>query len=150
MASEDVNSPLISVKNHYGSLSTADGASKPSKGRGSKILVTLCILVTELCERLTYYGMAANLILFSRSVMNLHAPWPSTISYLFRGWFITFPFQLLYTRYFQSQFCILNKKRVKRKFQMTFKQGSYASLGRALRCVRGQGTSKVKAKRVSL
>ena len=95
MESEDVNSPLISEKNHYGSLSTADGASKPSKGRGSKILVTLCILVTELCERLTFYGIASNLILFSSSVLNIPAPWPSTINYLFTGWFITFLFQLL-------------------------------------------------------
>lgn len=54
-------------------------------GRGQKLLVTLCILVTELCERLTFYGLTGNLVLFCSSELNLETPWPSTVSYLFQG-----------------------------------------------------------------
>ena len=95
MTNADENSPLISENNDL-QLSTSHGASSNSsfnnrnqiKGRGRKTLVVICILVTELCERLTYYGLRANLLLFASSELNLDPPWPSTISYLLTGWYI--------------------------------------------------------------
>ena len=93
MTSVDENSPLISENNDL--LSTSHGASSNSSfntrnqitGRGRKTLVVICILVTELCERITYLGLGANLLLFASSELNLDPPWPSTISYLFSGWY---------------------------------------------------------------
>lgn len=80
--SEEETAPLIS-KDSPGSSTE----NNHFKGRGQKLLVTLCILITELCERLTFYGLTANLILFCGSELRLKAPWPSTINYLFQGWF---------------------------------------------------------------
>lgn len=48
-------------------------------------LVVLCILFVELCERLTFYGVAANLVFYCRSVLNLPSPLPSTITLAFQG-----------------------------------------------------------------
>ena len=95
MTNADENSPLISENSDL-QLSTSHGTSSNSsfnnrnqiKRRGRKTLVVICILVTELCERLTYFGLRANLLLFASSELNLDPPWPSTISYLLTGWYI--------------------------------------------------------------
>ena len=88
-SAEDVNSPLISGDNRSPSAPTEYRANAPVSncrlGRRQKILVTSCILLTELCERLTFYGLTANLLLFASNELNLKSPWPSTISYLFQG-----------------------------------------------------------------
>ena len=94
MSNSDEHSPLISENNDR--LSTSHGASGNSSvnsqvmGRGRTFLVVICILVTELCERLTFYGVTANLVLFCGNELDLDSPWPSIISYLFIGWYLNF------------------------------------------------------------
>ena len=104
MSNPDENSPLISENDDLSS--TSHGACSTSfvinrnqiMGRGKKYLVVICILITELCERLTYYGLRVNLLLFCRSELNLDPPWPSTICYLLAGWYISFSFPHVTTR----------------------------------------------------
>ena len=59
-------------------------------GRRTRILLVVCILFTELCEHLTFYGIVANLVLYCRDYLKLEAPLPSSISLAFQGrllWF---------------------------------------------------------------
>ena len=48
-------------------------------------LSVLCILFVELCERLTFYGLTANLVFYCRDVLKLSSPFPSTIALAFQG-----------------------------------------------------------------
>ena len=88
-SAEDVNSPLIPGDNRSPSASTEYRANSlvnnRQLGRRQKFFVTSCILVTELCECLTFYGLTANLLLFAGNELDLNSPWPSTINYLFHG-----------------------------------------------------------------
>ena len=56
-----------------------------STGRGSRNFATLLILLTEFCERLAFYGLTANLVLFCKDKLGLPPPWPSTIVLVFVG-----------------------------------------------------------------
>lgn len=47
--------------------------------------IVLCILVTELCERLTYYSITANLILFCQTKLQFSTPDSSNIAAVFAG-----------------------------------------------------------------
>ena len=92
---EDESASLIPGSSDQGLVANGAGAAGTSHhftGRRQKLLVTLCILVTELCERLTFYGLTANLVLFCSGELDLASPWPSTINYLFQGTVSTFPF----------------------------------------------------------
>ena len=86
----DERSPLITENNDCASGDANSRLSLSRKGdapvgRRSKLSITLCILLTELCERLTFYGMTGNLLLFCSAFLELKSPWPSTISYVFQG-----------------------------------------------------------------
>ena len=50
-----------------------------------RYLVVLCILFVELCERLTFYGVAVNLVFYCKDVLKLTSPLPSTITLAFQG-----------------------------------------------------------------
>ncbi|KAL9978920.1 hypothetical protein ACROYT_G016504 [Oculina patagonica] len=58
---------------------------EPPPSKRTRHLVVLCILVVELCERLTFYGVAANLVFYCKDVLKLASPLPSTISLAFQG-----------------------------------------------------------------
>lgn len=58
---------------------------KSSKIRGKTGLVVICILMTELCERLTYYSVVANLVLFCTSHLDLPSGDAATVSLVFSG-----------------------------------------------------------------
>lgn len=53
--------------------------------KGKKLCVVICILMTELCERLTYYSVVANLVLFCTSKLNLPSTDASTVTLVFSG-----------------------------------------------------------------
>ena len=66
-----------------------DVTAAKSKARagdfGPKLRVTLCILFAELCERLTYYGVTGNLLLFCTQELNMSSADGSTIVLVFGG-----------------------------------------------------------------
>ena len=55
------------------------------RSRRTKYLVVLCILFVELCERLTFYGLSANLVFYCKNVLKLASPISSTIALVFQG-----------------------------------------------------------------
>lgn len=50
-----------------------------------QIVLCVFILVTELCERLTFYGVAANLVPYCGDVLKLPTPVPSQVALAFSG-----------------------------------------------------------------
>lgn len=50
-----------------------------------KLMIVGCVLMTELCERLTYYSVVANLILFCTSTLNISSTDAARINLIFSG-----------------------------------------------------------------
>lgn len=65
------------------------GAIQEPKGQITKdrLVTVASILVTELCERLTYYSVVANMVLFCTSKLNYTSDDASVITLVFSGWY---------------------------------------------------------------
>ena len=50
-----------------------------------RLHIVLCILFCELCERLTYYSIAGNLVLYCTSALDFSSEDAATISLVFSG-----------------------------------------------------------------
>ncbi|XP_076459423.1 solute carrier family 15 member 4-like [Babylonia areolata] len=61
------------------------GSEQDQKLSPKKLGVVMCILATELCERLAYYSVVANLVLFCTSVLQFSSNDATTISLVFSG-----------------------------------------------------------------
>ncbi|XP_060577715.1 solute carrier family 15 member 4-like [Ruditapes philippinarum] len=66
-----------------------DVGREPSKSggkiTGERLFVVASILVTELCERLTYYSVVANMVLFCTSELNFSSDDASVVTLVFSG-----------------------------------------------------------------
>jgi dipeptide/tripeptide permease len=69
-----------------GSLEKQEPANEEKKGiTKDKLLVVICILLCELCERLTYYSCVANLVLYCTSKLDMLSSSATTVSLIFSG-----------------------------------------------------------------
>lgn len=68
------------------SLEKQEPANEEKKGiTKDKLLVVICILLCELCERLTYYSCVANLVLYCTSRLEMLSSSATTVSLIFSG-----------------------------------------------------------------
>ncbi|KAL8604550.1 hypothetical protein ACOMHN_015834 [Nucella lapillus] len=82
----DTSSPTTRPR-EQSSLSLHIDAEAGDKLSPKKLGVVLCILATELCERLAYYSVVANLVLFCTSVLGFTSNDATTITLVFSGAF---------------------------------------------------------------
>lgn len=78
-------SPLIKGNSQATGNTNSKGKSHLPGRPPSCKFVTLCILVTELCERLTFYGITANLVPFCKDVLGMDRTAPTTVNLVFSG-----------------------------------------------------------------
>ena len=78
----------LSQESQYANSNDDEDESLPDVNLSrERFLVIICILFFELFERLTFYGVAANLVFYCKDVLNLASPLPSTIALAFQGKF---------------------------------------------------------------
>ncbi|XP_067670794.1 solute carrier family 15 member 4-like [Haliotis asinina] len=67
-------------------MSAENTLRSPKRKLGSKEMYSVvCLLVCNLCEQMTFYSVAANMILFCTSVLDYSSPEAATISLVFSG-----------------------------------------------------------------
>lgn len=64
---------------------SVDVIAKTSLFNSGRIFVVVCVLVVELCERLAYYSVQSNLVLFCTSLLDLTSNQATTVSLVFSG-----------------------------------------------------------------
>lgn len=69
--------------------------SQPPEKRQSMFVIA-CILLTELCERMTFYSISANLVLFCTNKLGFTSPDATTVQYVFTGAFLTFNLTIVF------------------------------------------------------
>nr|KAG5685478.1 hypothetical protein BaRGS_013089 [Batillaria attramentaria] len=62
-----------------------DGDAEKPKMTGKKLVVVACILLTEMCERMTYYSVVANMVLYGTSVLKYGSTASADIANIFSG-----------------------------------------------------------------
>lgn len=91
MASSDSDErePLLKTEvNKRSKMAAKKGVSGSRPMSQEQLLVVGCILMCELCERLTYYSVTANVVLFCTSTLKLESTTAATVSLVFSGkWF---------------------------------------------------------------
>lgn len=100
-AAQGERSPLLSGKKKH-QLTISDDDLYMEKGKrksqinlicearspslsGHKLAIIVCVLLVEMCERMAYYGVVANLVLFCTSVLDYSSNTATTISLVFSG-----------------------------------------------------------------
>ena len=66
-------------------LRNYDNENSSRRSTKTQLFLCVCILGTELCERLTFFGTAANLVPYCEDVLKLQTPVPSQINLSFVG-----------------------------------------------------------------
>ena len=69
----------------YNTSTEVENEPAEQRSNRSRYFVVLCILFMELCERLTFYGVTANLVFYCKDVLKLATPLSSTITLAFQG-----------------------------------------------------------------
>lgn len=84
--------PLLSARREQQTMSSEKykdsekgDVAEEKKMTSAKLFVVGSILVTELCERLTYYSVVANMVLFCSSILNYSDDDASVITLVFAG-----------------------------------------------------------------
>ncbi|KAL4232606.1 hypothetical protein ACF0H5_007296 [Mactra antiquata] len=82
------STPLVVNSDEQPAAEISQTEQKMTPGR---LLVVGCILVTELCERMTFYSVTANMVLFCTSVLKFDSESASLITQVFGGTVALFP-----------------------------------------------------------
>ena len=94
-ASRDSNERIPLIQDDHKERQQADSIieagcqSSPVRSRTTSYFAVLCILFVELCERLTFYSLTANIVFYCQNVLKLARPLPSTINLAFQGKFLS-------------------------------------------------------------